>query len=111
MILFTPTDADGDLAREIRKDPLIRHEIDKLTQCVIASRLKEQNRTLNIIDDALFEANEAGDKLYVTRKATTMFKRLICAITGHNWKMSRFQALVPGMSYICTKCDKHKQFY
>jgi hypothetical protein len=27
----------------------------------------------------------------------------------HQWKLSRFQALVPGRSVTCVKCGKHEQ--
>ena len=29
----------------------------------------------------------------------------------HDWKATRFQALVPGTSYCCTKCGKRERFY
>lgn len=29
----------------------------------------------------------------------------------HQWKATRFQALVPGRSEACTKCGKQRQVY
>lgn len=31
------------------------------------------------------------------------------SLCRHQWKLSRFQALVPGRSVQCVKCGKHEQ--
>jgi hypothetical protein len=40
-----------------------------------------------------------------------MFKRLRQFLCSHEWKATRFQALVPGLGQQCTKCGKQRQVY
>ncbi len=35
----------------------------------------------------------------------TKLRQMICR---HEWRMSKFQALVPGIDQICTKCGKRR---
>lgn len=39
-------------------------------------------------------------------KAMTTLRRFFCR---HQWRVTRFQALVSGVSYECTKCGKMVQ--
>jgi hypothetical protein len=42
------------------------------------------------------------------RELFTKIRQWFCR---HDWKMTRFQALIPGNGYRCTKCGKQEQFY
>lgn len=41
-------------------------------------------------------------------KIITAIKQKLCR---HTWQATRFQALVHGTSYECTKCGKRERFY
>ncbi len=40
-----------------------------------------------------------------------LFVRIRQRLCRHEWRVTRFQALVPGTSYECTKCGKQERFY
>ena len=39
------------------------------------------------------------------------FLKLRQRLCRHQWRVSRFQPLIPGTSYTCVKCGMHEQFY
>lgn len=40
-----------------------------------------------------------------------MFKKIRRRLCRHDWKTTRFQALVPGTGQECTKCGAHRRIY
>jgi hypothetical protein len=40
-----------------------------------------------------------------------IFARIRHWLCDHEWRPTRFQALVPGASYECVKCGKIERFY
>lgn len=41
-------------------------------------------------------------------KIVTTIRQWLCR---REWRVTRFQALVPGTSYRCAKCGKQERFY
>ncbi|MFV1535247.1 hypothetical protein VWX96_17060 [Phaeobacter sp. A90a-4f] len=44
----------------------------------------------------------------LTARALRKIKPMICS---HDWRATKFQALVPGIGQECTKCGKQRQVY
>ncbi len=40
-----------------------------------------------------------------------MLRRIRQWLCAHDWQVTKFQALVPGIGQQCTKCGKQRQVY